>query len=310
MRISGVHLVVIHLLLLSSCSTNDHHKNILYQSFANELENMRRIVTNSSDQILAQLDSKRTDPSTQYRAEIWYAKAVIIHKLTDTAIAYINELKKGLKLPPFLEDGKDPLQLERKKMIEILKLRRDSIFHQLVRHKNEILNVDPLIKREFENKLPVFSNVNEQATKNEKSTNYFFDDISVEEAFLLLSHLENNIRSIENRTINFCLDQVGSTDGWSMYSIFSTLVGQSSTVIKTGETVEITAGVGCFSKAAAPVITFNGRRIEIDEEGTARYKLSHNTTAGKKTVIVKFEYTDQEGRKRVSEKTLQYLVVE
>ena len=74
--------------------------------------------------------------------------------------------------------------------------------------------------------------------------------------------------------------------------------------------MEISAGVGSFSLEAAPIISINGKKMLFDEDGAVRYKLPPDNTPGNKTVKIRFEYTDQEGMKRLVEKTLKYVVVE
>src|SRR5215203_3627814 len=120
MRVSVLQFLGIYLMLLSSCSTKHDHKNIVYQSFANELENMRRVVRYSSGELLAELDKKRSDPSTHYKAEIWYAKADIIRKLTDSTIAYIGRLQEQLKSHITYGKGTEPLEPNDKKALVIL----------------------------------------------------------------------------------------------------------------------------------------------------------------------------------------------
>jgi hypothetical protein len=308
MRVSILQLLVISLMLLSSCSTKDDRNNIVYQSFNNELENMRRVVRYSSAELLAELDKKRSDPSTHYKAEIWYAKAGIIRKLTDSTIAYIGHLQEQLKSHIISGKGTEPSEPNDKKALVILNDKQQLLYDKLVAFKNNVLNVDPLITKEFKNNLVLYIGTENETLDMQEGIVHFFEGVATEEAFLLLRHLENNVRLIENKTITFCSEQVGSGENHMGY--ISTIVGQSSTVIKKGEYVEIIAGVGNFSLSAAPTITIDGESIRINEDGTAHHKLTHNSTPGKKTVKVRIEYIDQEGEKRFAERTIEYLVVE
>ena len=284
--------------MLHSCSDKQDKKNIVYQSFDTELKNMRQLVSYSSDKLLAELDNKRSDPSTSYKAEIWYTKAVMIRELTDTTIAYIKDFKGELQT-----NNKNALA-------DISPVKRQKLYDRLLQYKNDVLKVDSLVWQEFKSSLVLFPTTqNDRQTIEEEITDVF-DGVSIEEALLLIRYLENNVRFIENRMITFCAEHVVSTDRLCGFNQFATIIGQSSSVIKKGESVEISAGVGSFSLEAAPIISINGKKMLFDEDGAVRYKLPPDNTPGNKTVKIRFEYTDQEGMKRLVEKTLKYVVVE
>jgi len=300
MRIRMSYIIPVYFFscVFHSCSSRQEEKNVVYQSFDKELENMRRVVSISSDELLAELDNKRSDLTTRSKAEVWYPKAVMIRKLTDTTIGYIKTLRGELQT-----DNKNVLA-------DISPINRQKLYERLLQYKNDVLKVDNLLAQEFKKSLVLFPATQNDIQITEEEITDLFKGVSIQEALLLLRHMENNVRFIENRTINFCLEQVGSTDGISFYDQISTIIGQSGSVVKKGETVEITAGIGSFSKAASPKISIDGKLVQLSEDGAARHKIYPNTTPGQKTVNIRIEYTDQEGIKRLVEKTVKYQVVE
>jgi hypothetical protein len=310
MRISILQFFVVYLILLASCSSKDHEKNMLYQSFNSELDNMRQVVKNSTMEQLADLESKRSFPSTQYKAEMWYPKAVSIHNLSDSLISQIEVLVNKLK-PNNITDENEKEEAQLKNINASSKISQNelaTLFDNLFVYRNNILKVNDVIKKEFENNLVIFPTTEEKNEPDRQEfANHYFKELSGEEAVLMLKHLENNIRYNENRMITFCKEQVG-TIGWYMFSSYAGIIGQSSTVIKKGEAIEIKAGVGNFSKPGSSVITIDGKTIQPDANGIIRHKPAQNESVGKKEVNVRIDFIDQEGNKWSVQKLVQYVV--
>ncbi|RYZ39035.1 MAG: hypothetical protein EOP49_30525, partial [Sphingobacteriales bacterium] len=91
------------------------------------------------------------------------------------------------------------------------------------------------------------------------------------------------------------------------FDTYAAIIGQNSNYLMPGQELEITAGVGAFSKAAAPVVTIGGQTYAIGAEGTATAKLPGGGV-GSRTVPVRITYTDQEGKQQVIEKNVEYKV--
>jgi gliding motility-associated protein GldM len=72
--------------------------------------------------------------------------------------------------------------------------------------------------------------------------------------------------------------------------------------------MEITAGVGAFSKAALPDISIDGQAIPISADGTAHKPMKASSALGKHSVNVTIKYKDQEGKDQVMTKRIDYEV--
>jgi len=72
--------------------------------------------------------------------------------------------------------------------------------------------------------------------------------------------------------------------------------------------MEITAGVGAFSKAAAPVINIAGQNVPLDIDGAAHKKLNAESSLGEHIVNVTVAFVDQEGKKQTITKPIKYTV--
>jgi hypothetical protein len=90
-------------------------------------------------------------------------------------------------------------------------------------------------------------------------------------ALTMLSKFQNNVKNAENQIVTFCHNKIGEVA--VRPDQFSILVGQSSNYVMPGQEVEITAGVGAYSAAAAPKISINGSGVET-KEGKGTYKIT------------------------------------
>ena len=142
-----------------------------------------------------------------------------------------------------------------------------------------ILSVDKDLNSAFRHKVILvsqsFDNSNSKQPDFFKS---FFENTSAIVALAFLDKLENNIKVIENRMLSFCMNQCAYVvlDCRQPYAI----LGQSSTYLKSGEKIEITAGVGEFLTGNNATLTVNKREIKVDENGIAIYKFKVRGKAG------------------------------
>jgi hypothetical protein len=172
------------------------------------------------------------------------------------------------------------------------------------------LQIDPNIADAFKNDPGLFqSNLDKKQISDSEFKQYFFEGRTISEALSILNHFENNVLIAANKVVQFCHNQVGMLDGDGSYFSYSAIVGQSSSVIRKGEAIEIFAGIGAFSKAAKPTITVNGRNVDIGSDGIAVYRLPKATTAGKHFAKVIIEFHDENGEKQSIERTVNYTVL-
>jgi len=92
-----------------------------------------------------------------------------------------------------------------------------------------------------------------------------------------------------------------------IYDQFTALVGQTSNYLMPGEEMEITAGVGAYSKAAQPQISIGGAGIPIGPDGRAVKKFQVSG-AGAQTQSVSVTYTKPDGTKESKTFEVKYTV--
>jgi hypothetical protein len=137
---------------------------------------------------------------------------------------------------------------------------------------------------------------------------YFFQNKSNESAIATLNAFENNARILEQHVLWFC--DLKCQVFIETYDQFQAIVAQSTSYIKAGESIEINAGVGSFTKVTQPKITVNGKLIELNYDGVATATIKGSSKPGKHYVPVSIEFIKPDGKKTKVEKEIEYTVAE
>ena len=175
-------------------------------------------------------------------------------------------------------------------------------------YKKDILLVDPKITDEFQKSVKVFTRAIDSITTNQKDLfQNYFDNVSPISALAMLNKMQNNVWVIEEKIIAFCYEQ-SSRLIIGPCIIDWPIIGLSSTIVQSGERIEITAGVGSFYSDMDPEVFIYGKRVALKDNALAVYKLKAETKPGKYYVPVKINYTDQDGRQQTVQREIEYTV--
>lgn len=257
------------------------------------------------------LEAKLTDPQSAEKARIWQPKAAEAQKLSADINAYIETLKTELKKEADLKliDGKESYRednLDASTRLFETKAKGKELEDRLKKYREAMLNIDPAIRKEFEKTLPIDIAVpKSQEGTNKDFTQTYFHMTPTVAALTMLSKFQNNVKNAENQVVTFAHNQIGAVK--VIYDQFAALVGQSSNYVMPGQEIQITAGVGAYSKAAQPQITIGGSSQAIDAEGRAVYKFQASG-AGNHTVPVNVTYTKPDGTKESKTFNVEYTV--
>ena len=145
-------------------------------------------------------------------------------------------------------------------------------------------------------------------TKNKSNKTWesaYFHMVPTVAALTILSKFQNDVKTSENKVITFCHEQVGKV----IYrqDAFAALAIANTTNALPGQEIEITAGVGGFSKAITPRISIGGQTVSLGEDGAAHYKFKADRL-GSNSIPVVISYTDQDGQVKNITKTVDYVV--
>ncbi len=282
-----------------------------FKTVDNSLQQTNTTVNNSTQTILASLTEKMSDPQTGEKAKVWQPKAKQVEGYSKTVYDYIQSLKDKIliaadgdpknKAKSFKEDN---LDVATHLMVE--KGEGKKLYKALEDYKNNVLNVDPAIKAEFANSLQI--DLTKPPTTNKGNNTWeaaYFRMVPTVAALTILSKFQNDVKTTENKIVAYCHEQVGKVS--VRFDTYAAIIGQNSTYLMPGQELEVTAGVGAFSKAALPEVTIGGQRVAIGEDGAAHTKLAAGGV-GSRSVPVVIVYTDQEGKKQTITKQVEYTV--
>ncbi|MEI2748529.1 MAG: gliding motility protein GldM [Ferruginibacter sp.] len=272
--------------------------------------------------LFTSLNAKLTDPMTAEKAKPWNDKALIAKAESEKLDKYIETLKVELKKEAGSKlvdvDGKQVEQFKEDDLEAATRLfgngeggknKGVEFEKMLIEYRKKMLAIDPDIAKEFATSLAVEDMEKNKTVgqdgKAKDFTEAFFHMTPTVAALTLLSKFQNNVRNAENQVVTYCHNQVGAVK--VVYDQFAALVGQSSNYVMPGEEVEITAGVGAYSKAAQPQITINGSGAALGADGRASYKFQASG-AGSRSVPVSVTFTKPDGTKETKTFDVKYTV--
>ncbi|MEP6616292.1 MAG: gliding motility protein GldM [Ginsengibacter sp.] len=275
------------------------------------LVNSSASINDATGTLYKSLESKLTDPTSAEKARYWKPKADSAKLLSDNISGYIDNLKVELKQAASLKivDGKENYKednLDASTRLFETNGKGEELRKKLTDYKEAMLNLDPAIRKEFQNTLPVDLTIpNTKEGSNRTFTTVFFHMTPTVAALTMLSKFQNNVKNAENQVVTFAHNQIGAVK--VIYDQFAALVGQSSNYVMPGQEIQITAGVGAYSKAAQPQISINGAGVAIDADGRAVYKFNASG-GGNHSVPVNVTYTKPDGTKESKTFNVDYTV--
>jgi len=282
-----------------------------FKTVNNSLQNTNNTVNQSTQTILASLAEKSTEPATAEKAKIWLPKAQFVESRSRDVYNFIQGLKdriiteaNGDPKDPTKKFKEDNLDIPTHVMVE--KGQGKALYEMLEKYRNDILNVDPAVKAEFEKTLQIdLTKPKTEAKGNNTWEAAYFRMVPTVAALTILSKFQNDVRTSENKIVAFCHEQVGKVT--VRFDTYAAIIGQSSNYVMPGQEIEITAGVGAFSKAAQPTIVIGGKTVPIGEDGAAHLKVP-TAGIGDHSIPVTINYLDQDGKQQSIKKDVPYTV--
>lgn len=283
-----------------------------FKTVDNSLTATNTTINNSTNTIMSSFEEKMADPSSAVKAREWAPKAQRVTQMTNELNTYINGLKSqilaGAGFDPakngdstFKEDNQD---VATRIMVEEGKGKE--LQARLQKYKNDVIAIDPAMKSQVENYLrQIDLNTPPSRSANQTWEGAYFRMVPTVAAITMLSKFQNDVKTAENRVVSLFHEQVGKVA--VRFDTYAAIIGQSSSYVMPGEEIEITAGVGAFSKAAQPRITINGSGAALGEDGAARAKVNAGGV-GSHSVPVTIAYTDQDGKPQTITKNIEYTV--
>ena len=282
-----------------------------FKTVNRSLESTNSTVNASTQQILKSLDQKRSEPQTAERATKWFPKAQQAADISKKLYDYIESLKSKIITlaggapgtdKTFKEDNLDIVTKLMVKEGEGKKLKA-----MLEQYGKDIKAIDPELDSVFKNES--FIDVSNPPGRDGKTKEWdyaYFHMVPTVAGLTILSKFQNDVKNAENKIVAECHKKVGEVK--VIFDAYSAIVGQSSKYLMPGQELEITAGVGAYSKTAQPAVSINGSSVALGPEGFASYKTQAGGV-GNHTIPVRIAYFNQvTGQQETKEVNIEYTV--
>lgn len=273
--------------ILFACQNRDQYNDKFNQHLIETFNESNTLIIRSTSLLFKSMEDMSVDPVKTERATPWFNKAVKIDEYTGALYRFIDSTVKNNTTNRGIE----------------------AVFKKIAAYKTAVFQTDIEIAETFANHFnfinPVFYLCGWDTILNKPLKNHI---ISKEEIVLLLESLKNKAMNMENKLVSFCFQKVPSyDDGFDVYSM---IAGQNANILSPGSVLELKAGIGAFSKAAIPVITFGGDTVSINEEGYAVYRRKVPATPGHYKIPIRVSfYNLLFGKEEIKEVVAEYKVV-
>lgn len=272
-----------------------------FKTVDNSLDKTNSTINISTANIMESFRMKLADDKTKEKAAIWYPKAQQAQQLSTNMYNYLeglrNEILKAADFDParkkdstFKEDNQD---IATKILIKDGKGKE--LRQKLEQYRKDMLAlVKPENRAEFERAFQVDVSLPKGVGKDKKTfEDAYFHMVPTVAAMTILRKFQNDVKTSENKIVSHIHEQVGKVE--VIFDSFEAIVGQNSKYLMPGQELEITAGLGAFSKTKLPTITIGGQTVTPNEKGMGVYKTQVNSL-GSQTIPVKVSFVDQDGK--------------
>lgn len=272
------------------CVHEEKNSDKLFDRISQGLKMSVKTLESANRSVYREFKNKLADPATREKALQWESKSTQVMEASQNIRTFINSLIA-------LTENEN-----------ISRNLSDSLFFLLQSYRSTVLAVDDQLKELFKRE---YLNLEYYFSTTESPAEFYtacFGDRSTYAIIAALYNLNNCTSHLENVVLSFC--NTKSHVIIDRFDTFSAIVAQSTNTVEQGDDIEITAGVGAFSRSASPIINIGGKTIALDENAVAIYKFKATGAIGAHSVPVKIAYVDPNGVKRSKVFTLNYKIRE
>jgi|GEM_PF-5053663 len=281
---------------LLSCSTPPSSQPLMLKAFREGVDNSTRTINYHNEVLYYQLRLTAIDSLKGIKVRLWMPRIDSVWACTIAMSGYLDTLENELAAK------RDAAGIR-----GFSERRGPELYRRLMAHRERLLAIDPLFAGTFRGKryfLP-----DSGCYKNEPAfMASFFSDAAPGAAGVALAQVRNGVQIMCDKLLTFCEENTRMDQGF-FYYVEEPLMSLSSSAVRAGEPIEVTAGIGSFSRRALPEIIINGAKTPLREEGFARYRLKASAKPGRHTVHVRLQYRDVDGKTVYRERDLQYTVI-
>jgi hypothetical protein len=248
---------------------------------------MRESLVNSTNEIrlktnrnMYSLKQKYKEPASHSVAIKFYMKASKLMQLCSEFSIYIDQLRTDIS-------NGNPRHI-------------DSLYIRIKEFQSNVLSIDKELQKYIREEVTRHTTLFAAIRKSQS-----LSALSAEDQQLYLITLDNNLARMESVVIEHYDNNISNHID---YDSFSAIVGQNTKYLKSGDTLEITAGMGAFTTAAKPSVFINNKLVK-NESGVSVLKMKILGRPGKHTVPVRISYHDENGERQYAYTNLEYTII-
>ncbi len=283
------------MMMFISCA-NLENEELVDAELNRNLELSNNFVKQSTNAYYDQFHKNYSDVRFFDRSSKWKPKVDSIKVMSDSLVSVIDKLIESSRITTENKSSENRSLIKEEDTKKLLK--------KLTQYENDVLKLDDEINGSFKNHEKRLSN-NIDTTQASFFKKYF-NSKTVYKQLVILNKFKNDIYIFEDALAAFCTNV--SMPIIHRYEAFNAIIGQSSNTVKKGDFIEITAGIGVFTNAAAPKILINNQLSPINESAIAIQKITAPNAIGKYTVPIKIEFTNPDGTKAINSYVVEYTV--
>ena len=296
--INIMYLVLTAILALNVSSEILNAFKTIDESFKNSNAGLR-----SRSNTLIEAFMAEQNKDVEALAIVWKPKAQKVVEISDNVCAQIEDLKLNLKKEAGqkIQNGEfkeDDLEASTRLFLNGKEgeSKGEKLYDLLTKYKSDLSKIDPIIAKEvltLPDYLTVPKSENNKAAliamnPAQKWANTYFHMTPTVAALAILSKFENDIRNSQAKLVERCYAQLRTV---LTFPDFAIVANSSSEMVKVGDEVSISAGLGAYNKDSKPVINIGGTTVPLGPDGQAVYKIK-TTSPGDFTQRVTITYTD------------------
>ncbi|HEY6900606.1 MAG TPA: hypothetical protein VI233_08185 [Puia sp.] len=260
--------------LLGACRQNEDSARL--SLLTNGLQQANEVVSSDNKLVYKAFESRLADPVTSKYAKKWANKIFYTRDLSIRINNHLDSLISNEKLAK-------PLSSQERK----------ALFDSLTTYRTALQES----KIEDTISLPILQGYSGSA----------FNNVSPSMTLALLNKIKNDVTIAEGKIINDFFRHIEAP--WRHHQFIELLAVLSSSYVKAGQPIEVTAGMASFDLWVQPRITINGILTTANEDSTiANRTIIASSQPGKHSIPVRIEYTKPDGSTGTIDKSLTYEV--
>jgi hypothetical protein len=289
------------LLFLVSCSSKKTNE-ILLKEINSGLVQSNLVLNGDSRSTIELFKTKLVDPITKGKAEHYYPKLLKVQNATDELTKYIDTLKLEIEKAVSINH-----KIKSVNELLIANSKYKEVYKKLRQYREQVLLPDSMLLGQIRGYFVIIS-TEQDTINNDGFLKQCLTDASPVEATTYLNRLQNNIAIVKMKCMRHYHDNVRAHVDW--FQSYSSIVAQSAKVLKVGDELEISGGVGAFSRERLLEFLVDGKQIQTNEKGIANYKFKTSKKPGTYSVPVFIRMLDEDSIEQKLNFTVKYSLVE